>query len=168
MNDLVVVSGTYLNTPLLKFVQKGRGVTNITGEKVYETQINEAILTQCRNKELEIQFHLSMANVVNARYEIYLEINNSEQVNVYGLSHAIDKYLAGMNIEYSDKRNSGRLRAPRVYLLSNHTSEAYKRFQIDRGQREGQYKIISLIEKDDCDFPVHEYLIDQDEVERYA
>jgi len=168
MNDLVVVSGTYLSTPLLKFVQKGRGVTNITGEKVYETQINEAILTQCRNNELEVRFHLSLANVVNARYEIYLEINKPGQVNIYALSHAIDKYLTGMNTEYSDKRNSGRLRAPRVYLLGNNISEVYKRFQIERGQREGQYKIISLIEKDDCDFPVHEYLIDQDEMERYA
>src|SRR5690606_10467957 len=34
MNDVLRVTGRLGNTPLLRFVQKGRGVTNITGEKL--------------------------------------------------------------------------------------------------------------------------------------
>jgi hypothetical protein len=39
MNDLVEVTGFFHRTPLLRFVQKGKGVTNLTGEKLYEAQI---------------------------------------------------------------------------------------------------------------------------------
>ena len=43
INDLVRVSGYLHKTPLLKFVQKGKGVTNITGEKLYESQVLTAV-----------------------------------------------------------------------------------------------------------------------------
>ena len=43
MNDLLDVTGFFHQTPLLRFVQKGRGVTSLTGEKLYEAQAIEAI-----------------------------------------------------------------------------------------------------------------------------
>lgn len=36
INDIIEVTGMYNNTQTIKFVQKGKGVTNITGEKLYE------------------------------------------------------------------------------------------------------------------------------------
>ena len=47
MNDLVEVTGWLHRTPLLRFVQKGRGVTNITGEKLYEGQVIAAVDAAC-------------------------------------------------------------------------------------------------------------------------
>ena len=44
MNDLVEVSGFFHRTPLLRFVQKGKGVTSLTGEKLYEGQAIDAVL----------------------------------------------------------------------------------------------------------------------------
>ena len=43
MNDLVEVTGVFRRTPLLRFVQKGKGVTNLTGEKLYEGQVIDAV-----------------------------------------------------------------------------------------------------------------------------
>ena len=43
INDLVRVRGFLHKTPLLKFMQKGKGVTNITGEKLYESQVLAAV-----------------------------------------------------------------------------------------------------------------------------
>ena len=43
MNDLVEVTGFFHRTPLLRFVQKGKGVTSLTGEKLYEAQAIEAV-----------------------------------------------------------------------------------------------------------------------------
>ncbi|MGZ5170715.1 MAG: GH3 family domain-containing protein, partial [Burkholderiales bacterium] len=42
-NDVVRVSGFLHRTPLLQFRQKGKGVTNITGEKLYEAQVLAAV-----------------------------------------------------------------------------------------------------------------------------
>ena len=47
INDIVHTEGAYHNTPLIRFVQKGKGVTNITGEKLYESQLTEAISILC-------------------------------------------------------------------------------------------------------------------------
>ncbi|HIN70388.1 MAG TPA: GH3 auxin-responsive promoter family protein, partial [Acidobacteria bacterium] len=43
MNDIVRVTGSFHATPTIEFVQKGKGVTNITGEKLYESQVIEAV-----------------------------------------------------------------------------------------------------------------------------
>jgi hypothetical protein len=43
INDLVRVTGFLHRMPLLRFVQKGKGVTNITGEKLYEAQVLAAV-----------------------------------------------------------------------------------------------------------------------------
>ena len=47
-------------------------------------------------------------------------------------------------MEYRAKRAGGRLRPLRVLQLRSGTSEAYKRFCVERGQREGQFKTIVL------------------------
>ena len=43
MNDIIAVTGRVNATPTIAFLQKGKGVTNITGEKLYESQIIEAV-----------------------------------------------------------------------------------------------------------------------------
>jgi hypothetical protein len=43
MNDIVEVAGHYGNTPLIRFVQKGKGVVSFTGEKLYEVQVIAAV-----------------------------------------------------------------------------------------------------------------------------
>jgi hypothetical protein len=39
MHDIVQVDGFFGATPCLRFLQKGKGVTSLTGEKLYETQL---------------------------------------------------------------------------------------------------------------------------------
>ncbi len=163
MNDLVEVCGVFQNTPLIKFIQKGNGVTNITGEKVYENQLNEAILDSCTELDLQINFHITLANVVQARYEVYVELESNEMINIYVLAHAIDKNLSKLNIEYSEKRKSGRLLAPAIYSLNRGTAEEYKQYQVSRGQREGQYKLVTLLDKSQFKFPIQDYLARVDE-----
>ena len=43
IEDIVEVNGFYNRTPTIHFVQKARTVTSITGEKIYETQVIEAM-----------------------------------------------------------------------------------------------------------------------------
>src|SRR5215218_7945112 len=43
MNDIVEVAGHYRKTPLIRFIQKGKGVVSFTGERLYETQVIAAV-----------------------------------------------------------------------------------------------------------------------------
>ena len=59
MNDLVEVTGLFGRTPLLRFVQKGKGVTSLTGEKLYEAQVIQAVQDAAREDGISTRSSLS-------------------------------------------------------------------------------------------------------------
>lgn len=148
MNDLVTVDGRHAATPLLRFVQKGRGVTSITGEKLYEGQVLDSM------RELEPEhhaaFYLMLADEAASRYRLYLEPEGTCDADA--LAEALDRALASRNIEYRDKRASGRLLAPVVTPLRPGAGDAYKQHALARGQREGQFKYLALQYRRECAF----------------
>ncbi|MBL4708848.1 MAG: GH3 auxin-responsive promoter family protein, partial [Flavobacteriales bacterium] len=68
MNDIVRVRGFLRRTPLLEFVQKGRGVTNITGEKLYESQVRSAIEKTQQAYDFTSPFYLMLADEEQSQY----------------------------------------------------------------------------------------------------
>jgi sterol desaturase/sphingolipid hydroxylase (fatty acid hydroxylase superfamily) len=148
MNDLVIVDGRLAATPLLRFVQKGRGVTSITGEKLYEGQVIDAM------RELEAAhhtaFYLLLADESASRYRLYLEPGGTCDADM--LAEAFDRALASRNIEYRDKRASGRLHAPVITILRPGVGDAFKQHTLARGQREGQFKYLALQYLRECTF----------------
>lgn len=148
MNDLVAVDGHLAATPLLRFVQKGRGVTSITGEKLYEGQVIDAM------HELETAhravFYLLLADEAASCYRLYLESEDKYDANA--LAEALDRALASRNIEYRDKRASGRLHPPVVTRLRHGAGDAYKQHALAHGQREGQFKYLALQYRRECEF----------------
>lgn len=148
MNDLVKVDGRFGNTPLLRFVQKGRGVTSITGEKLYESQVIDAM------HELApihlAAFYLLLADEAASRYRLFFEPAHAGDAGA--LAAALDRELAGRNIEYRDKRASGRLHPPEAVLLRAGAGNAYKQHALAGGQREGQFKYLALQYQRECTF----------------
>ncbi|MCA1979056.1 MAG: GH3 auxin-responsive promoter family protein, partial [Thiobacillus sp.] len=143
MNDLVAVDGWFETTPLLRFVQKGRGVTSITGEKLYEGQFLDAMAAlACR-----APFYLLLADEAESRYRLYLEAPVDS-----GFAARLDAALAERNIEYRDKRASGRLAPLGVASLKSGAGDAYKQHLVARGQREGQFKYLAVQYARECAF----------------
>ena len=58
INDIIQVTGKYNNTPTIQFIQKGDGVISLTGEKLYEDQVNKAVLKVIKNYDLRIKFYV--------------------------------------------------------------------------------------------------------------
>ena len=145
MNDIVEVTGRYNNTPTLKFLQKGQGVTNITGEKLYESQTIQALSNLEDTLGLEVVFHQWIADEEMSRYRVYLEIKNETAFSMSEVSEALDQALSNLNIEYQQKRDSGRLKPIDVQFLNTGTGELYKQYHLEKGQREGQFKTLSLV-----------------------
>ena len=151
MNDIVRVTGEIGRTPTLAFVRKGRGVTSITGEKVTEDQVNLALADVARAAEVAVPFYVVVADAGAASYCAYVE-GATEPQRVVALAAALDAKLAALNIEYASKRASGRLRPLRMVALRSGTSRAYREHCVRKGQREAQFKVLTLRDAADVDF----------------
>ena len=140
MNDLVEVTGRLHRTPLLRFVQKGRGVTNVTGEKLYEGQAIAAVDAACGASGLVPRFYVVAADEAAAGYRAYIEPDSAAVFDSAALGQSIDRRLSSLNIEYDAKRKSGRLLPLRCVPLVQGTSDAYRDACVRAGQRDGQLK----------------------------
>lgn len=151
MNDIVEVAGTFGTTPCLAFVQKGRGVTNITGEKLHESQVLDAVVAAGEGRVPGGGFFLMLAHTPAAAYRLYLEgpLRPGEPARV---AHLVDGTLARRNVEYRSKRASGRLHPLVAHELRAGSGEAYRRHCVASGQRDAQFKVLHLQRAEDCTF----------------
>jgi hypothetical protein len=140
MNDLVEVTGHYRHTPLIRFVQKGRGVTSLTGEKLYEAQVIQAVQDTARRHEWAPEFFLLVADEERSSYTLFLEGGIPGDISASAIAADVDRRLGELNVEYHGKRASGRLPPLTVALLRRGAGEAYKTACVLAGQREGQFK----------------------------
>lgn len=144
INDLVRVSGFIRRTPLLKFAQKGKGVTNITGEKLYEAQVLTAVRGVMSGLGTTARFVMMLADEEARCYRLYVEPEAPPACEASALARQVDDRLRELNVEYEAKRESERLGAPVIAWLKAETGEAYKAFCVSRGQREGQFKTVAI------------------------
>lgn len=153
INDLVEAAGLHGRCPGLRFVQKGAGVTNITGEKLHEAQLLQAVREARAATGLAPAFCLAIADARSAVYRVLHETAEPPSEALSGaFAEHLDRALSSLNIEYAAKRTSGRLRPPDVALLAPGAGEALKRHLTTSGQREAQYKPPVLIDGDRLSF----------------
>lgn len=153
INDIIQVDGLFNKTPTIRFVQKGKGVTNLTGEKLYESQVNTAI--QLLKEALNIQFDFFMMLGASESLQYYLYIESESFIEV---AKRFEKHLNKLNIEFEAKRQSGRLKQTSVMFLASGTRERYKKHCVETGQKEGQFKMVQLQYKHECTFSFDEYV----------
>ena len=147
INDILEVREKYNNTPILRFVQKGNGVTNITGEKITETQLIHFF--NSRELKGKVDFFICLADSKKMQYELFLE--SDRNCYEYTLSR-LQNYLCEVNIEYEAKVKSKRLKEIKISLLKKGTIEVYKRHRLAKGQNSIQYKFLYLQYHHDNDF----------------
>lgn len=144
INDLVRVTGFLHKTPLLKFMQKGKGVTSITGEKLYEAQVLAAVRAALAEIDHAARFVMMLADEEARCYRLYVEAGAGPKPIPEQLAQAVDAKLGELNIEYAAKRESRRLGMLGAAWLKAEAGEAYKRYCVAIGQREGQFKTVAL------------------------
>jgi sterol desaturase/sphingolipid hydroxylase (fatty acid hydroxylase superfamily) len=152
MNDIVNISGKIGATPALRFRQKGKGVTSIVGEKLYESQVTEAVHRAERHFGLHTEFFMMLADMERNSYELLIEAGK-ETAPAAVLAHFIDAALSELNVEYCAKRDSDRLAPLRVGYLEHGTGDAYRTHCVEAGQKDGQYKSVVLQYAGECRFP---------------
>jgi hypothetical protein len=158
MNDLVEVTGFFHQTPLLRFVQKGRGVTSLTGEKLYEAQAIEAIQDAAARCRIRSSFFVLVADETASAYRLYAQLDQGFRHEADAIGRIVDERLGELNIEYHGKRASGRLGPLAVSWLRDGTADDYKQAAVAAGQREGQFKLAVLQYRKGLIFPFDDYV----------
>jgi hypothetical protein len=163
MNDIVRVTGRFRGTPSIEFVQKGKGVTNITGEKVYESQVIDAVRSTEEATGLVSTFFVMLADENSGVYRLVVECPTPMESGQRWQSRTqgeVERRLGELNVEYAAKRASGRLRHLELLPVKPGTGEAYKRHCLQQGQREGQFKLVALQYQSDCGFPFRDFRVE--------
>jgi hypothetical protein len=148
INDVVRVEGSYLATPEIVFVRKGRGQTNITGEKLAVNQVLQAIERAARERDLVAAHFKAEADHYAARYVLSVEFTGAtsdEQHRQFLL--AVDRGLQAINVEYKAKRSSQRLLPPLLRVMREGWYERGRKLLAQSGKRVFQAKTVLLADK---------------------
>ena len=157
MNDIVRVTRMINATPCLEFVQKGKGVTSITGEKLYEKQVLGAVMAATDRLGVSPEFFVMLADQEAAMYTLYLEASGHEPFQTSALAEAVDRRLREANIEYDSKRGSGRLAPIGIQWLRPGTGGEFRADRVAAGQRDTQFKYLHLQYAQECPFDFAAY-----------
>jgi hypothetical protein len=149
MNDIVEVTGHYGQTPLIRFIQKGKGVVSFTGEKLYEVQVIAAVDRALAALRGRYHFIAAVAELVDGttpRLIFLMEFDDpiTDQEGS-ALVDRIDAALGEENDEYVTKRRSLRYGAPVIRVVQPGEFDRYRRRMVESGQRaDGQFKVLRL------------------------
>ena len=155
INDVIEVKRIGNGAPLIAFVQKGKGVTSLTGEKLYEAQVVAAVHNLSRQLNVYPDSFVLLADERMMAYVLYIESVSPIDTNEYAC--ALDTELSRINVEYASKLQSGRLGPLQVRRVRQGTFDESKRSKIKEGMREGQFKSLTLQYAHDVSFPFHEF-----------
>lgn len=147
--DVVRCTGWHHATPLLEFLNKGTSISSLTGEKLTEHQIVQAVRQIATERSLSLGTY-ALAPCWNDRqpyYSLFLEEDSphgTEWPSEFAAS--LDEKLCQSNIEYAAKRSSGRLGPVTVtWLPAGFWSDWDQRRRAQRGGSAEQYKHPCLI-----------------------
>jgi len=154
INDLIEVTDWFHRTPTIRFVQKGKGVTNLTGEKLYEFHLMSAVNAIQQAYQITVGFYVMLADPRTLQYTLYLEHPPLD----FFAGYKLEQHLGKANLEFQAKRASGRLQPLRVVYLREGTGAAYTEYCLHQGQRDAQFKVIRLQNVKDCSFKFSDYV----------
>ena len=148
MNDLVECSGAYKTIPTIRFIQKINGIISMTGEKLSEQQFINAVEETEKDLSQKLNFFVGFADLQESAYRFYFEFQDKSvgQDVCAQFEAAVDKKLKAENVEYAAKRDSFRVKDPIAKVLVENSFEKYKAAMIEKGARDGQFKLNLLMQ----------------------
>jgi hypothetical protein len=149
IHDLVRVTGFHNATPEVEFLSKGSHFANVTGEKLSEYHVTQAMDSVLGDRDQSLATY-SLAPCWDEEAPYYgLFVERGDFVSpeqALDLADALDRRLGELNIEYAGKRASLRLAGVRPQLLADGTWQQWDRKRLAKsGGTAEQYKHPCLI-----------------------
>lgn len=140
IRDVVRCTGFHGTTPRLQFLHKGSSISSVTGEKISESQVVDAVNQVSTGLAIQ-QYTLTPEWGEPPRYRLFVHTESATADALFRIAEDVDRALQEINCEYSDKRQSGRLGMIACQQLA---SEHWRRFRHNQlknsGGSEEQYK----------------------------
>lgn len=147
MNDIIEVTGFYEKTPLLRFVQKGKGVVSFTGEKLYESQVLASVDEAFAPLQGRYEFIAAIGEMRGSKpcYVFLTEFEKAvDEAAAKSMLKSLEEGLRSQNIEYASKRDSKRLDPPVLRIIKSGEFDRYRKRAVEKGKSDGQFKILRL------------------------
>jgi hypothetical protein len=147
MNDIIKVTGFYENTPLIRFMQKGKGMVSFTGEKLAETQVIESVEKALQSISGKYEFIAAVGSVEDTkpRYKFLVEFDSPpDEQDLKKYAAGIEDCLGRINMEYGQKRSSGRILPLILAAVPKGEFNRYRQRMVQKGRIDGQFKILRL------------------------
>lgn len=147
--DVVRCVGRHEQTPMLMFLNKGSGISNLTGEKLTEFQVSSSVAAALA----ELQHRVTSYSLIPVwredapYYGLFVESSDVPTPEFRTqFADVVERQLMSSNIEYATKRDSRRLGPVQVHRVADGTWRAWdrERLSTSRGTME-QYKHPCLI-----------------------
>lgn len=147
IDDVVRVNGFFKETPIIEFIQKGHNVISITGEKVYEAHVEEAVTKAASQQNVSIRsFSASVIMDTVPRYVFLVEFDGQpSRDDTRKFLIAAEEELRRQNSEYDDLRKQQLLDHPSLKVVKLGEFERYKRERVKKGSHDTQFKMPRLV-----------------------
>jgi len=140
LGDRVRVVGFAKNTPLLEFLGKEDGISDLCGEKLSPAFVGSVLAELSGERAYSSDFAmLAPSQQESSRYVLFLQ-GSSAQAD---LAVRLDEKLT-RNPHYAYCRRLGQLAAPSIFQIKSDAGECYLRRCVAMGQRAGAVKTVAL------------------------
>lgn len=148
MNDLIEVVDFFEQTPVIRFLNKGKHISSLTGEKISEHQIIHAMNATMQALNISIHYFTVSPrwDSISGHYDIIVEDEPwTKSIDSNTFIDLFDTTLKSLNVEYDIKRQSGRLNRPCIVIVEQGEFEQLRQRQHERSKgRSEQYKHVYL------------------------
>lgn len=151
IDDVVRVTGFFNKTPMIEFVQKGHNAVSLTGEKVYETHIIEAV-RRASDKcgTVFTSFCACVETEAGPRYAFLVEPGKDMSLGEKRcFLESLENELRIQNSEYDDLRKQDLLKMPSLKIAASGEFERYRRVRVAGGAHDTQFKMPHLSQEMD-------------------
>jgi len=146
-DDVIRVDGFFNKTPVIEFVQKGLNAISLSGEKLYESHVSEAINAANGALNLPIKFFSASVQMEKPpRYIFLVEFTGDlSRDRKKALLRSVEDELCRRNLEYEDTRQRQELNSPILKIVRTGEFEKYRSRRITEGAHETQFKVPELM-----------------------
>jgi hypothetical protein len=145
INDVIEVVDFFNTAPVIKFLFKGKGMTNMQGEKLSEAQFIEAVGLAAGRTNTKHDFYIGYADMTASCYKLYIEfVETHTPAQKEAFAKDVDKALCEVNIEYDAKRKTERLNPLEIIDMGKDLFDRYRSIRLEEGAYEGQIKWLQL------------------------
>lgn len=146
IDDVVKVTGYFNATPMIEFMQKGHNAVSLTGEKIYEQHVIEAVKRASDKCGVDIASFCAYAETGDEpRYVFLAEPEKSFPLkDKKCFLECVEEELRIENSEYDDLRKQDLLKTPVLRLVKKGEFDRYRRERVSKGAHDTQFKMPKL------------------------